>query len=418
MADNAGEKKKLSRRASIYTDLQLIAFIILHVLIIGVLFNTVYTTEYGSTGLYYQYAGYVLDGYIPYADFDYEYPPLSLIFILLPGLFASSYMQYAVIYTAEIIIADLIAVYLIHLIASENGRSHWKMLAIYTVCLLALGPIVALQYDIFPAVIVLSSIYFFYHHKYKLSWGLLAVGAMTKLFPAVLMPVYLICHLKNRQLKESGYGILTFMIISVLAVMPFVLSGGCSIVNMIEYHAERGIQLESLYSAVLMIANQLGLTEIEIVFNHGAYHLAGSASDIAADTSVFIMIICLLIVYFVIYKGTTKRDFRIDQLGMYALMVLAALLAVSKVLSPQYLIWVFPLFALLSGRWRFMLTALFVMIGIMTYWIFPHNYTDLVRMQPAAVTVLIIRNMLLVFVAVTCVLALRRKDMIEGRKET
>ena len=77
------------------------------------------------------------------------------------------------------------------------------------------------------------------------------------------------------------------------------------------------------------------------------------------------------------------------------LALIVALMAFSKVLSPQYFIWTLPAWALVAARDRELgivggLTLLLTQIE------FPARYWRLLDMRPGALVVVIVRNSLLV----------------------
>jgi hypothetical protein len=95
----------------------------------------------------------------------------------------------------------------------------------------------------------------------------------------------------------------------------------------------------------------------------------------------------------------------------------------SKVLSPQYLIWVLPLFAVLPLRPRLTLAALTAFYGALplTQWIYPLHYGELVQLlTPLPIAVLAMRNIVLVLALASLLGAfwqLSRKAE-GGRRET
>jgi hypothetical protein len=107
--------------------------------------------------------------------------------------------------------------------------------------------------------------------------------------------------------------------------------------------------------------------------------------------------------------------------GAATLVLAAAIL--SKVLSPQYLIWVMPPIALLPLRSRLTTLALaaFYVALPLTQWIYPLHYGELVQLlAPLPVAVLATRNMVLVLAFATLLRAfwqLSRKAE-DGRRET
>jgi hypothetical protein len=84
----------------------------------------------------------------------------------------------------------------------------------------------------------------------------------------------------------------------------------------------------------------------------------------------------------------------------FALLAALILIITDKVLSPQYLIWLCPLIALVSGKWRNEIWIMFIVSGICTQFIFPHNYTSYQFAEPVPVIVETTRNLLLMAITI------------------
>jgi len=377
-------------------------FILAHVFIVAVLYRTIYTTPYGSTGLYFTYANEFMQGLVPYRDFSFEYPPLSLLFFILPRLFTSTYVDFAILYTVEIILFDLIALCVIYKVARRLGKAPWKLLWVYTLCFLAMGPIVPMQFDLFPAVLTLLSLYFFWIRKHKLSWAMLALGTLTKVFPGLIAPIYLIIYFKNKQIKEIKSGLITFAVIVLVVLVPLLIVGHESIFALFEYHADRGLQLESVYSAFLLILYKMNLVSVGREFNYGAYHLTGPAADVLKHLSTYIMIAAVLLIYVYIYRQVKPGKSQFTRLGVYSLLVMITMLSTSKILSPQYFIWLLPFFPLLLGEWKYFLIAVYVVLGALTYYIFPIDYLSLISLRTPIVILLFYRDVVMILLALLC----------------
>ncbi len=210
-------------------------------------FNTIYQSPYSGTGLYFDYASNILNGQLPYRDFAIEYPPLSMLFFLLPRLIASNPDSYAIAFGAETLLFSLLSLFLVVLLSRRLGLVPWKSLTIYTLALLAIGPIISRQYDIFPAVTVLLALYAFMSGKHKTSWALLAIATLTKIYPIVFVPILLLHHIRNRQHRHIRLGIITFATTILAIVIPFLIISPGGLLVSFSYHAQRGIQLESIY---------------------------------------------------------------------------------------------------------------------------------------------------------------------------
>jgi uncharacterized membrane protein len=379
-----------------------------HAIILPLLFYTIYQIPFSSIGLYFDYASKVMGGSLPYLDFTVEYPPFALFFFIVPRLFTSSYVVYAVAFEAELFLFDLLGLYLIYRIAQLQGKAPWKMLTVYSVAILAIGPIIAQSYDVFPAIIVLLSLYCFWIGKHKTSWGILALGVMTKIYPVAIAPIFLVYYIRNRQYKRIWSGILVFAASSLAIIVPFLIISPSSLLNLINYHAQRGIQIESIYSGFLIIVGKFGLAWPQPDFGAGSWNIVGPLADTVVMISTFVLAFLLLMSYWFIYSRIKPGKSQLMEMGTYSLLVVAVILITSKVLSPQYLIWLFPLLPLLYGKQRYAIWAVFVVIGALTYYIFPLHYTELIYLQNCVVAVLLVRNSLLVLLTVLAGISLYR----------
>jgi hypothetical protein len=405
---NKGQSDKTNKKTNLLSpELELALFIILQVFIFLILFATYYKIQYTATGIYFDYAGKVLNGQLPYRDFSLEYPPFSLVFFILPRLFTVNYQIYAGIYQLEVLIGSLIGLYIFYRIARRLGMAPWKLLGPYTLCILAMGPIVAQQFDLFPAIMMLLALYFFWIGRHKTSWVMLGLGAMTKVFPVVIVPIFWVYYLRNHQFQRVWSGIVAFVVPCLILTIPLMVISFNSLWNLINYHAQRGIQIESIYGAFILLANQLGWTAEKLVFNFGSWHLSGQLPDTLARLSTYFGVLLLLIAYWFIFRQIKPGKSQFSRLGAYALLVVGITLTTSKLLSPQYLIWLIPLAPLVFSKWRVMTLGVFVAIGILTYYIFPVQYLALLSQNEGPVIALFTRDVLIIVLTGLAVVSLR-----------
>jgi len=83
------------------------------------------------------------------------------------------------------------------------------------------------------------------------------------------------------------------------------------------------------------------------------------------------------------------------------------MLLASKVLSPQFLIWLCPLIPLVLVRWRYLPVAAFIFVCIFTQYVYPYNYLDFEAFKKWPVSMMVMRNMLLMVVSLWYLLPLR-----------
>jgi hypothetical protein len=173
------------------------------------------------------------------------------------------------------------------------------------------------------------------------------------------------------------------------------------------YHAQRGIQLESTYSSLLLVAGEFGWLSVGLEFTYGSWNLTGTAADVMAHVSMLVLPLSLLAVYWMIHRHLRTRPLSAQDLVSHMLLVLIVLVATSKVLSPEYLVWLLPLVPLFSGRFRHGAWGVFFAIGVLTYIVYPVRYADLIWLHPGAIVLLLERNILVVILAVVVAASLR-----------
>ena len=387
---------------------QLIIFCLIHAIILLIVFTIVYDTEGNS--VYFGYSNMTIQGQMPYRDFAIEYPPLALLFLTLPRLVASSFTMYTYIFAAQILLFDLLGLFLISSLSRRLGLNLVATLAIYTLALLAIGPLLIIRYDLIPAIMVLLSIYAFSQSRYKLSWAILAIGMMTKIYPAVIAPIFLLYHFRHRQYRQIITGVGTFAITTAIIMVPCLLLSADGFWQSFSYHAQRGLQSESTYASFLLLGHTLGLNTIGIEFSFGSNNIVSPVADTLTRFSPFIMLLSLAVVYWFFYKSyhkTAATKGILAPIGQpdtvniinYSLLAILAFMVTSKVLSPQFIIWLYPLVPLIAGRWRQASWLMFLIIGIMTYYVFPQHYGEFLQIEPKVIDILLWRNILLIALA-------------------
>lgn len=394
-------------KSSIPLKWQLLFFAIVHILIFSLLFNASFWGQrYSAAGLFYDYANRVMQGQIVYRDFVMEYPPLALLFFILPRLITANYSYYAFAFIVEIVLFDLLGLFLVAKLAQRLNRSLMTSLTIYTLALVTIGPLMADRYDLIPAVLTLLAIYAFCYGKQKIAWVMLALGTMTKVYPAIIAPIFLLYNLRYKQYRRILSGTITYAVASVIIVAPFLLLAPKGFLYSFGYHVERGLQLETTYSSILLLGHSLGLVSVKLEFAFGAWNVVSPAADNLARLSELLLLLALALVYWRFYHAqregaVPQSDLTVDQLGTGNLingsfLAILAFLVFGKVLSPQFIIWLYPLVPLVAGRARNWTWVAFIFIAFLTYYIYPLHYFELMALEQSAIMILVIRNVLLV----------------------
>jgi uncharacterized membrane protein len=382
--------------------LPLTIFSFVHILIFIVIFNCgIYNENYSAAGLFFDYFSRISHGQMLYRDFLMEYPPLATVFFILPGLVSSQLNIYAHIFTIQILLFDLLGLFIISAMSLRINISSWISLSIYTISALAIGPIIIHRYDLIPTVMVMLALYAFSLGKHKTSWFFLALGTMTKIYPIIIAPIFLLDYLQKRQFRNIIYGISSFLITITAIITPFIIISPNGLWNSLSYHLQRGLQVESIFGSFLLLAHSLGAMHLNLNFDFGAWNIVSSMANNLATVSTILVLLGLGIVYWSFYRNKSLDSIgQISNIVNYSFLTILLFISMGKVFSPQFIIWLYPLVPLINSRWRNTAWIIFMIIAILTYYIFPLHYEALVfNLKHSVINVLFLRNVLLLTLA-------------------
>lgn len=377
---------------------------VLWVLLIGISLLTWlkrFDTHVADLQLYYKSSLSLLQGQMPYLDFPLEYPPLALLPMVLPQLVnlgQFGFSGYVVFFLLEnLLLTTLIALLLLRVVSHYQQRQHFWTLRAYILLACLSGPILLWRYDLFPAVLTLLALLFVLNGRPIIAGMWLGLGIAAKLYPIVLLPIFAAYYLASRNYRGLLRLLLGTIGATCLTLLPFALIAGSEILSFLRYHQLRGLQIESLPAGVVSLAHVLGLTKASVVHNYGAFHLESPLASSILKLLPFMSILSFLGVT-AICLGSFRHEYAMKgritakNLVTYTIAVLLTFITISKVFSPQYIVWLLPFVSLLRPR------QLGLMLGIfaLTMLIFPGTYDRLLEMQASSVLVLNLRNLLVV----------------------
>ncbi|MFT4033578.1 MAG: glycosyltransferase family 87 protein [Siphonobacter sp.] len=357
----------------------------------------------GDLDLYYTSTIHVINGDIPYKDFKFEYPPLAILPIILPGLIFhnSSFQNYSLVFFLENLLFIFLLGITIYNIAIKLNLSKfiWKILARYAILILLSWITVSWRFDIFCTLLTALSFLSVLRKQAFIGGIWISLAIVTKLYPIVFIPVFLLYFFIQKKYTQLFYLILGCGIVIGLTTIGIALTAGDAILSFLNYHQLRGLQIESIGGGFILVLHILHYIAADVVFNYGAFHLASSWSDNLAKWSpIFFVITYLVIIGFIKYDFTkdykTKKYISSDSLLKGSVSVLLIFIITNKVFSPQYLIWLIPFILFLSIKYLKIIMVIF----ILTFLLFPFIYRFLLEINPFAVGVLVLRNLLVIIV--------------------
>ena len=294
---------------------------------------------------YWKDANPLFNGEIPIM----EYPPFALVFMAIPRLFGWTPEAYEVFYVIEVLVFMIIGLIYTDKLAEHFGRDRKNSMLAYSVLMVLLLEFVTDRYDIFPAVLTLMSFYYFVKSRYAWAFILIAIGMMTKLYPAMLFPIYFLLFAVKGEWKEAFKGTAVFIIATLAIVIPVMIVEPDMIWNFLNYHSDRPLQIESVAASLIYPLAMLGLTTVTITSakdpgSFGSDNLIGPIPDAVVGFLSPLMVACVLAVcfYFAFVYRRGDEGGRSKALGLAVAGVMLAFIVFGKVFSAQYLIWVVP----------------------------------------------------------------------------
>jgi hypothetical protein len=366
--------------------------------------------QLADTLLYQQYAVAFSFGRWPYSAVPVEYPPLAnLVFLLAPA--RASVATYEAWFGAAMMVATGAAAVLSTAAAALSWRSTARGLVTalaYGVLTLCCGALALNRYDAVVALVVAAALLLVALRRWLPASVSLALGFALKLTPALLLPILLVLQESRRRALMV---LAAFLIAAAVPFVPFAVHDVSSVGYPFTYHARRPLQIESVPGTPWAVAALLGAAHPRVVHAYGSQNFDGPGPDAVAKASPWLLALSVGAVYAIVWRRRRVLRSSLAQVPVAALAVLLVAICTSKVLSPQFLIWTFPVVALCAAqpRWLPRLSAVALAAAVcLTQVEFPARYWALVQLGQAPLSILVARNVALVAAAVLAVAALVR----------
>ena len=325
--------------------------------------------------VYETYGNAIESGKVPYRDFRLEYPPGALPVFAAPALVSPRGDQAAFRRAFERLMSafGVACVGLAALVLAGLRASRTHVVAALAVAAsfpLLLGNVVLTRFDLWPAALVLAALAALVHGRDRLGHGLLGAAIAAKLFPGVLVPLALAYVWRRRGRREALVCLGVLAGVVAAAFVPFLLLSPDGLAYSFGRQLSRPLQLESLGAAIFLAGHHLLGLALEMRSGHGSQNLAGTGPAVAAVVLSIAQLAVLAWIWL-------RRPATAAELVRWSAAALVAFVALGKVLSPQFLIWLAPVVPLVAGRRGLMAGALLLVALVLTQLWFPYRYWEL-----------------------------------------
>ena len=335
---------------------------------------------------FYPRAHAVAHGTHAYGGLDYEYPPATLPLLVAPLAAGGddsgqAYHQRTIwLYGAlDVVCVGLLA----YLLRRRPSLELALALALYSVSVLVLGRLALTRFDLAAGLAILLAGSCAHRGGRAGAW--LGVAGALKLVPLAAAPA----------LARRGTTVRTLVAAAAVPVAGqaiYALWSGELGLSWITYHAGRDPEIESWAALLADLARASG-AHAGTAFDHGSQNVTGAAARwLGRIFAVASVALALLL---------ARRVRRVDADPALALLAaLAVLVTVAPVLSPQYLLWLAPLSALLAPRWPLQ-AVLLSLTSALTRAELQFAFDDLPAFHGGAIALVGLRNVVLAAFAVT-----------------
>ena len=343
--------------------------------------------------VYERYGNAIESGAMPYRDVRPEYPPGALPAFALPALLSDDEEGFRDAFE-WLMAACGVAVVLFAAVALAGlGASRARTaaaLALVAAFPLLLGSVVLTRFDLYPAALVAGALAALVHRRDRLGFGVLGAAVVVKLYPAMLVPLAAAYVWRRRGRREALVCLGVTAGVVVLAFLPFLLVAPDGVAHSVGRQLSRPLQLESLGAALYLAAHHLVGIDVEMRSGHGSQNLHATGTAVAAVLLSLVQLAVLAWIWL-------RRPGTAEELVRWSAAALVAFVALGKVLSPQFLIWLVPVVPLVAGLRGLRASALLAGCLVLTQLWFPSRYWDLAReLDPLPSALVLARDLVLV----------------------
>ena len=306
--------------------------------------------------VYEGWSNFMVDtGILPQEE-TWQYPPGAAFLFLIPRI---GPLEYGTTFVVLMLLVDLIGFWLMSRFAKEGKRDVGVWVWLLAMPMLFFLPV--LRFDLVPTVIAMAALLVI-HRRPGLFGALIGLGAMIKVWPVFLL---LAEWNRKRLLQAAGAAAAVAVVIFAAAALfyaePF---------RFMTNQGDRGLQVEAVAASPWELRHLVTGTEPPIAQRYGTNEID---SDLAEAVSLGLETLTILLLAGAVLwwwlRAAAIRRGRTDLEDAsvsrdFAFTVILLFLVVSRVLSPQFMIWMVGLSAVvLSSRGTRVARPAWIVIG-------------------------------------------------------
>ena len=315
--------------------------------------------DYFDIQFYFEHAAKILEGQLPYISYNFDYPVLifvPILIALIAALLFQSSLAFAYTFQILMVLCDLITILCIYFIALKirNEKAAFHAGLIYATAF-STAYFVLTKYDAFPTCLLMLAVLFTVYGMNMKGYFSAGLGFFAKIFPAIAFPFFILYNAKKNSLKAEIIAVLKVIIpLSIVLLLPVLV-----------------IRPESIRTYLFATGANVGIyvnTATYTLYSwlNGIGHL-GVSPETVSLVMYGLMGITILYLLYTAYMDTEKRPVTLLKTLLCAFI---AVIFFTKFHSPQYIVWFTPLLCLLVADDIYKV-VLFYIVQVFAYIEFP-----------------------------------------------
>lgn len=323
--------------------------------------------------LYFERGSWLPLNQVPYKECFCEYPQVAAYIFALPFLFIdgniqSNLHQYLVVFSFLMLLFSFFSIKLLFKLTKPKQYFWLLLLPSSLFCTLSL-------FDIVPAFLCLLALYFLYKEYFDLSCVVLAIGFLTKWYPVLLLPVFMVYYFsKFKKIKWSMF--VFFLLTAFVIILPTLINGVQYLLVPYKFQARISSNTENLFYLIRAF--------FKYIFN------------INFDTN-FTRNLFLLLQFSIIPLCLTSKIDDFSKVIKWSTLSILVFMLFCRRYSPQWILWVMPFLILnIKNRKDVFKIIIFDLVHYLYYPVFYYIFGP--YSSPFLVIILIKTYLLIVFV--------------------
>ncbi|WP_433855946.1 glycosyltransferase 87 family protein [Streptomyces kronopolitis] len=334
--------------------------------------------------IYQGWCDVLRSGTFPRADVTWQYPPAAALAILSPGLLP--FLDYAPAFFTLVLLTDAVVLALFLRAGRRPGHrpaGAWVWIAGVAL----LGPTAYARYDLMVTAVAVAAL-FAAVRRPRVAGALIAFGALLKVWPALLLTGAAVRGRRARALWWSAAATAAGLTLFFVAAAPGALA-------FLTFQRDRGTEVESLGALVFHVARHFGWPG-QVLLNYGSLEFLGPGVALAGTVALTLSLVAAGWLFLWRVRARTPGPATLCEAAFTATLLFTT---TSRVISPQYMLWLVGLAAVcvtVRGCRQTPPAVLVLLATGVTLLEFPVRFADVVSSAPTGIALLVVRNGLLV----------------------